>query len=96
LMFLRQMEQFGGVACAQEFGGLHSDAWRYWTCERSACQRKRWVRFDRDGYWRITPAGRAALASASVLAATHNSGEGDPSVMPDFAGADTAVMKNET
>lgn len=57
--FLRELLRWQGVASSQDLGAQIS---RQDNSARQTCKRRGWVTFERsDGYWRITPAGRAAI-----------------------------------
>jgi len=55
--FLRAILKWDGAATPQEIGPQVS---QQENSTRQTCKRRGWVTFDRY-YWRITPAGRAAL-----------------------------------
>jgi hypothetical protein len=57
--FLRELVKWGGVATPREIGPQTSQEQ---NSARQTCKRRQWVTFERGGYWRITEAGRNALA----------------------------------
>lgn len=60
IKFLRRLMQWHGVASPQDLGPQTSQAE---NSARQTCKRRGWVTFERrDGYWRITDAGRALLS----------------------------------
>lgn len=58
--FLSELVKLTGAATPQELGPQTSQAE---NAARQAAKRRGWVTFDRH-YWRITSAGRTALAEA--------------------------------
>lgn len=62
--FLRELMRWGGIASATNLGPQTRQAE---NSARQTCKRRGYVTYDggSNGYWRITDAGRAALALPS-------------------------------